>query len=192
VTPSSAGEAATASRGARSDQARNRARIVEVASAAFRDEGLDVSMREIARRAELGVATVHRHFESRDDLIVAVVSRTLNDLEEVVDTAMEQESGEALAFLFRGKMDISMRMRGFPAAIGTRPLPAEVHEPLTAPVRAKLDQLAGKLHEAEALRPEITGADLFGLVMSVSYLADFTTDEQCARFPGVFARGLQA
>ena len=45
-------------RKSRADAVRNRQHIVTVARAAFADEGLDLPMREIARRACVGVATL--------------------------------------------------------------------------------------------------------------------------------------
>ncbi|GAB2809703.1 TetR/AcrR family transcriptional regulator [Actinoallomurus bryophytorum] len=57
----------------RTDAKRDRGQIVAVARAAFAAEGLDLPVREIARRAGLGVATVYRHFPSRSDLISAVL-----------------------------------------------------------------------------------------------------------------------
>lgn len=55
------------------DAEHNRRHIVAVARAAFAADGLELPMREIARRAGLGVATVYRHFPSRPDLIGAVL-----------------------------------------------------------------------------------------------------------------------
>ncbi len=46
--------------------------MVDVARATFVAQGLGVTMREIARQAGLGVATVYRHFPTREDLITAV------------------------------------------------------------------------------------------------------------------------
>ena len=53
----------------RSDARDNRERILAVARAAFAAEGLDVPIREIARRAELGIATVYRHFPTKEALL---------------------------------------------------------------------------------------------------------------------------
>jgi AcrR family transcriptional regulator len=68
------GSRATLTRKPRTDAERNRQQIVAVARAAFAADGLDLPIREIARRAGLGVATVYRHFPSRSDLISAVLS----------------------------------------------------------------------------------------------------------------------
>ena len=46
----------------RRDAERNRQRILEVARDAFREDGLAVTLDEIARRAGLGVGTIYRRF----------------------------------------------------------------------------------------------------------------------------------
>ena len=57
----------------RSDAARNRARVLEVAYDTFAAEGLSVPIDEIARRAGVGAGTVYRHFPTKEDLFRAVV-----------------------------------------------------------------------------------------------------------------------
>jgi AcrR family transcriptional regulator len=55
----------------RADAARNRNAIVAAAQRAFAECGLQVPFDEIARRAEVGEATVHRRFPDRASLIAA-------------------------------------------------------------------------------------------------------------------------
>jgi AcrR family transcriptional regulator len=57
----------------RTDAEQNRVRILAGARAAFASDGLDLPMRDLARRLDLGVATIYRHFPSRRDLIAAVL-----------------------------------------------------------------------------------------------------------------------
>ncbi|OZD07997.1 TetR family transcriptional regulator [Rhodococcus sp. 06-235-1A] len=54
----------------RSDAENNRDRILEVAREVFASDGLAVSMREVARRAEVGPATLYRRFPTKKDLIL--------------------------------------------------------------------------------------------------------------------------
>jgi AcrR family transcriptional regulator len=55
----------------RSDARDNRGRILDAACATFVAGGLDVPIREIARRAQVGPATVYRHFPTKQMLLAA-------------------------------------------------------------------------------------------------------------------------
>jgi len=66
--------------GDRSDARRNRAKVLSAAGEAFRQQGLDVPLGEIARRAGVGAGTVYRHFPSKQALLEAVFVQHLNDL----------------------------------------------------------------------------------------------------------------
>lgn len=56
-------------RTARSDARDNRARILGAARAVFGQEGLSAPMRDVARHAEVGPATLYRHFPTKQALI---------------------------------------------------------------------------------------------------------------------------
>ena len=62
----------------RSDAALNRARIIDAARRLLAHNG-DASMRSIADAAELGRGTVHRHFQTRDELMDAVRRQARDD-----------------------------------------------------------------------------------------------------------------
>ncbi|MFD5632971.1 TetR/AcrR family transcriptional regulator [Streptomyces sp. NPDC127077] len=55
---------------ARSDARDNRARILDAARAVFSEEGLNAPVREVARQAGVGPATLYRHFPTKQALIV--------------------------------------------------------------------------------------------------------------------------
>jgi AcrR family transcriptional regulator len=61
----------------RSDARRNRQKLLEAARQAFCEDGVDVPMEEIARRAGVGVGTLYRRFPSRDALVIAIVHEAL-------------------------------------------------------------------------------------------------------------------
>src|SRR5688572_21756341 len=73
--------------GRRRDAARNRQRLLEVADVAFRANGLDASLEDIARRAGVGIGTLYRHFPTRDDLVVELVAADLERLAALADAA---------------------------------------------------------------------------------------------------------
>lgn len=56
----------------RADARRNEATLLDAAAAAFVEYGVNVPVRDIAARANVGLGTIYRHFPTRADLIVAV------------------------------------------------------------------------------------------------------------------------
>src|SRR5690348_15175303 len=60
-------------RRARSDGLANRERIVSTAARMFAEQGVDVPLDEIAAAAQVGSATLHRHFTGRLDLVHSVL-----------------------------------------------------------------------------------------------------------------------
>ncbi|OBG19741.1 TetR/AcrR family transcriptional regulator [Mycobacterium sp. 852002-51057_SCH5723018] len=56
----------------RADARRNRDKILAAAGAVVAEAGADASLEEIARRAGVGSATLHRHFGGRDALLQAM------------------------------------------------------------------------------------------------------------------------
>jgi AcrR family transcriptional regulator len=66
----------------RSDGQLNRARLIEAATEAFRAGEIDLRLDELARRADVGVGTLYRHFPTRDALIEAVYRTGVEALAE--------------------------------------------------------------------------------------------------------------
>lgn len=64
----------------RSDAERNRERILEVARTAIAEREGDLSMAEIARRADVGMATLYRNFPGRRELLEALYMEEVDDL----------------------------------------------------------------------------------------------------------------
>lgn len=88
-------------RNRRVDAERNRRHLVAVAHEAFARHGTGLPVREIARRAGLAPATVHRHFPSREDLVAAVFSERAQVCERQLGAALaDPDSRRALTRTF--------------------------------------------------------------------------------------------
>lgn len=61
-----------AGRTSRADATRNRDQVLEVATRVFASADAEPSMRAIAREAGVGIATLYRHFPTRESLVDAV------------------------------------------------------------------------------------------------------------------------
>ena len=69
----------------RRDARQNRERLLTQARTLIAVNGVDASLEEIARRAEVGVATLYRNFPTRDDLVRALYDLALAELAAVRD-----------------------------------------------------------------------------------------------------------
>lgn len=89
TTPVQEGDAAEP-RPLRADARRNRERVLDAARSVFAEHGGDAQMDEIARRAEVGVGTVYRHFPTKDALTEALVADSFERLADSAHAALDE------------------------------------------------------------------------------------------------------
>ena len=56
----------------RADARRNRQKVLAAARAVFAEQGVDAQMDDVARRADVGIGTVYRHFPTKEALLNAL------------------------------------------------------------------------------------------------------------------------
>lgn len=78
----------------RADAAQNRRELIETAAQLWASRGMEVSMRQIASAAGVGVGTLYRHFSNRDDLLVAVVRQYWQRVGELTDLYMRARTAD--------------------------------------------------------------------------------------------------
>lgn len=76
----------------RADAERNRRRLAEVAKSAFTEQGADLSLDEIARRAGVGIGTLYRHFPTRDAILEAIYRQEAEQIGEAASTLLEKNT----------------------------------------------------------------------------------------------------
>ena len=162
--------------GARDEARRNRERIVEVARVVVREQGTQASLRDIARRAEVGLGTLYRHFPSRDALLETLMRRRVDHLTARA-TALTAEK-DAAAALTTWLLEFSYgagTYRGLPESLlatladQTSPLHAAVE-----PLRDATASLLASAQAANAIRADLTADELFALVTAVGWIAEQT------------------
>jgi AcrR family transcriptional regulator len=77
----------------RADARRNRERVLTAARAVFAEQGRDAQMDDVARRADVGVGTVYRHFPTKDALLNALSDELFAVVAAFVRTLMDMEDG---------------------------------------------------------------------------------------------------
>ena len=148
----------------RSDAERNRRLVLEAAAQAFAEEGFDVGMAEIARRAGVGNATVFRRFPSKEDLYEAIVDEKIGELVTVATQAAElDDPWEALVRYLETSAELQARDRGFFQATEQHLLERPELLRRHRVVLDAVDPLVVRAQQAGAVRDDVTTLDVLGL-----------------------------
>lgn len=73
----------------RADAVRNREKVIAAAEQVFAEHGIEAGIPEVAERAGVGKGTVYRNFETKDDLVAAILTRRMRRLDEGIVAALE-------------------------------------------------------------------------------------------------------
>jgi AcrR family transcriptional regulator len=75
----------------RADARRNREKVLKAARAVFAEQGRDAQIDDVARRADVGVGTVYRHFPTKDALLQALSDETFDSVASYAREALERD-----------------------------------------------------------------------------------------------------
>lgn len=97
ATTNSSDAAVLARRPKRADARRNYDKLTAAAREAFAEAGTQASLEDIARRAQVGIGTLYRHFPTRQHLLEAVYVGEVESMSRQADDLADLEPWEALA-----------------------------------------------------------------------------------------------
>lgn len=160
----------------RADAQKNYVHLLDIARGVIAEQGAEASLREIARRADVGMGTLYRHFPTREALLEALLETTLGglvrkaaDLEASLapDAALIAWFREGLAFVqsFSGVVDLMAAAIADPASA--------LHASCTT-VRSAGARLLLRAQTEGTARADIDAADLFALMATLGWLGDQT------------------
>ncbi|WP_424923459.1 TetR/AcrR family transcriptional regulator [Actinocrispum wychmicini] len=153
----------------RSDARDNRERILDAARAVFATEGLDAPIREIARRAGVGPATLYRRFPTKEMLVTAAFGDQMRACQAIVDEGLaDPDPWHGFCLVIEKFCELHARDRGLTAAfMSTFP-----HAMDFAAIRSySLRSLAELVHfakDAGRLRPDFVLDDVILVLMANS------------------------
>jgi AcrR family transcriptional regulator len=166
----------------RRDAARNREKLLEAAAVAFREEGLGASVNHIATDAGLNVATLYRHFPTKDDLVAALLDELLEPLARARDLALESEA--VLSTFIHAAAREQRAHHGLVDALRRDPTVAGALSRLREPALAIVEPVVDRAHASGELRADF---DAFDLLLTLRMVASALTD----RHVDVVLRGLR-
>jgi len=158
----------------RADARKNYDHLLAVAREVVTERGADASLRDIARRAGVGLGTLYRHFPRREVLLDALLRASFDELTaRAGDLEKSTSSEEALTSWLRETVAVTHNYRGAIAA-----MVAAIAEPDSAlhasciTMKATGTNLLVRAQAEGVARADIDGTDLFALVSALAWLHD--------------------
>ena len=171
----------TASRPMRADARRNYERLVTAAREVLTERGSEAAMEEIAKRADVGVGTLYRHFPRRIDLVEAVYREDVDGIVALADQVADQPPWDALVAWLHGFLQYAESKRTFLTELHeafekSPDLAVASRERIGAAVASVLT----RAQQAGVVRSDLDQADLMQLVggMCMARNASFAQNER--------------
>ncbi|MCU1528162.1 MAG: TetR family transcriptional regulator [Frondihabitans sp.] len=158
----------------RADAQKNYDRLLAVAREVVTEHGAEASLRDVARRADVGLGTLYRHFPTREALLEALLRADVDKLtSEAADLERVSTPENALQTWLRGCVALNHQYKGIAALLA-----AALKDPESALYESCVAlhdigaRLLDRAQAAEVARPDIDGTDLFALVAALAWLYD--------------------
>jgi AcrR family transcriptional regulator len=157
----------------RADARRNRELVLAAAKEAFAQEGLSISLDDIAHRAGVGAGTVYRHFPTKDELFRAVIADQLNGLANLAqELAVAADPGGAFYDFFEKVVSESRRNLAIcEALLNSTDMEQSLEEASKTleqegikAVGSVVDILLARAQEVGAVRNDLTPVDLNAII----------------------------
>ena len=156
----------------RADAKKNYIHLLAVARDVVTEHGADASMRDIARRAGVGLATMLRHFPTREALFEALLRTNADALtQQAAELETSSSPDEALVSWFREAVAFTHTYSGVCDLMASAH--AEPDSALHASSTALHSAGARLLLRAQAegtARADLDGEDLFALMSAIAWL----------------------
>src|SRR3954452_4495171 len=145
----------------RRDAERNRQRILAAAREAFAEDGLSITLDEIAKRAGVGVGTIYRRFPDKEQLIDALFESRMQEFAALAEDCLRcEDSWEGLIRFLEAATEQHACDRGFKevalAGVHGRDRVARARQ-LMFPL---VSRLAARAQADGKLRPDISPTDV--------------------------------
>jgi AcrR family transcriptional regulator len=183
-------------RAKRSDAQRNRQSILQAAFEVFSELGVDAQMVDVARAAGLGIGTVYRNFQSKEELVNALLNDRLRGAAHVATKAAEEpDAWSALIELMNGITVRQLENRVLSQFLGGRIAGSPELQQQRDHVYGILDGIAARAKRAGDLREDVNISDIRMIMTSIANLSlsDAPTAQHLVkRHIGILLDGLRA
>jgi AcrR family transcriptional regulator len=180
----------------RKDAERNRRRILDAARELFAQQGLGVTLNDVAHHAGVGVGTVYRRFRDKGQLLDELFEEQVRELMVLMEAGVaDPDPWRGFTGYITGNLELQSRDRAFREILLYTPEGAE----RLGHVRERMFPLGSRLvqraKDAGALRTDFQPEDLPLLLMMLTAVVDSAQDvapELWRRYLEVVLQGLRA
>jgi AcrR family transcriptional regulator len=150
----------------------NRERILAAAEAVFGADGELGSTEDVASRAGVGIATVFRHFPTKDALIEAALVRQFRRLDEqATRLAGELDPGRAVRQLMATLVETSSTKLTLISLVSAHGELSPAVQEATTNVQATISGILARAKSQGAVREDVTVDEFFVLVRGLAQAA---------------------
>ena len=173
-----------------------RTQILDAARELFAQEGVGVTLNDIAHHAGVGVGTVYRRFPDKTELIEELFEQRLEDLVALAGRALDEpDAWQGLKTFLRRALELQANDRGIKDLITASTDGLD----RVGQIRARLMpiglELIRRAREAGQIRNDIDAPDLPVIQLMLSTLIDASRElspDLWRRYLGIITRGLSA
>jgi AcrR family transcriptional regulator len=158
-----------AQRPQRADARRNYEKLLTAAGEAFAENGTAASLEDIARRADVGIGTLYRHFPTRQDLLEAVYIDEVEEMSRAAADLTDLEPWDALVTWLHQFVRYAATKRALAdEMMATVDRDAEVFVACRTAITAAGDLLLRRAQEAGGVRPDTNFTDVGRMVAGIA------------------------
>ena len=145
----------------RIDSQRNRRRLIEAATQAIAEKGLEVSALDIATHAGLGVGTLYRRFGTKEALIEGVLVSLVDELLEAADGALaDDDPWSGFGSFLTALGESQLESRGLAELAGAHEITSGPLHQRNLKVRRAIKRITERAQQTGALRADISWRDV--------------------------------
>lgn len=182
-------------RALRKDAERNRQRVLDAARELFAEKGLEATLNDVARHANVGVGTVYRRFATKEELLDAVFEDGIDQVVALAESALEYEdSWDGFVWFVEHMCELTATDRGLREMVYSKAYGGCGVESSRLRLIPPISKLVERVRDDGHLRPDVEHTDMpvLGLLAgTVSEWSGHVEPELWRRYVALLLEGMR-